>query len=183
MEKSGNHKRRSKKKTEETGNQSSSLLAFESSKPVARMKISPESKRIKLVDVSSNGENSLNRRGEKKISVKTSPKRRKLDSFTIEVIEDIWKRISSGDVNLYYATVGYGFNGRPVLDHDILVNLLINYGYKINDVMAFIDDFNDVSSEDDAFPMLMMNSHVHEIYEDVKHLDNSVYERDKENNT
>lgn len=178
MEESSSRKKSSRKRRVKDAESSSSVLAsFESSKPVAKMKISPEEKRIKLVEVSSTSRRS------KSVDVKTAPKSGKVDSFTIKVIEDIWNRISSSEVNLYYATVGYGFNGRPILDHDILVNLLINYGYKINDVMAFIDDFNDVSLEDDTFPMLMMNSHVHEIYEDVKHLDNSIYEREDEENS
>lgn len=169
-------KGRSKKQSLEVKTSPSALASLESAKPAARMRISPESKKIISVDLSSCSRDSL-AGTKKKASTRSSLKRGKLDEFSIKVVEDIWKRISSGEVNLYYATVGYGLNERPILDYDILVNLLINYGYRIDDVMAFIDDFTSVSAEDDTFPMLMMNSHVREIYEDVKHLEDSIYDK------
>ena len=89
----------------------------------------------------------------------------------VEAIDHIWEHLSDGDIDLKYATVGYGFNGRPILDHDIFVNLLINYGFTIGPILDFIDDFNEVSMEDEDFPLVMVNSHMSTIYQEVENLD------------
>lgn len=145
--------------------------------PIAKMRISLEKKRITSVEVSARSSSSLNSAKDARSKTSRIVLKRKNDKDTIEVVEDIWKRISSQDINLYYAVVGYGPNGRPVIDHDILVNLLINYGYHIDHILPFIDDFNAVSEEDDSFPMIMLNSYTYEIYENVKSLKSSIYER------
>lgn len=97
------------------------------------------------------------------------------------VVEDIWKNLECGKIELGYAIVGYSCNGRPVVDHDVLVTLLINYGYKIDHILAFIDDFNAVSEDDSGFPMIVVNSSVSRIYEEVEPLSDSIYKKFGEN--
>lgn len=101
----------------------------------------------------------------------SSKKDKKLSKEDIQAIDSIWKHLGDGSIDLSYATVGYGFNGRPILDHDIFVNLLINYGFTIGTVLEFIDDFNEVSLEDDSFPMVMINSHMQRIYQEIDPFD------------
>ena len=47
-----------------------------------------------------------------------------------KAIDDIWKHMGLGHIDISYACVGYSMDGRPVLNHDEFVNLLINYGFK-----------------------------------------------------
>ena len=157
------------------GEDSSSSLSSEvislsktedSQKPIATMKVSLARKAIL------NTETISSEQPAKKSS--TTPTNGNLPSTTqtpvVEsknAVDDIWSRLDNGAIDIKYATVGYGPNGRLILDHDILVTLLINYGYKIDDVLAFIDDFNGMSENDNDFPLVMMNSHVYDIYENV----------------
>ena len=68
------------------------------------------------------------------------------DKFTEEVIQDIYKNIKNDKICLYYACIGHDFSsGKPIYDYNILVDLLINYGYTIKYILEFIDQF--VNSE------------------------------------
>lgn len=87
-----------------------------------------------------------------------------------EVAESIWHHLGAGDIDLRYATVGYAFDGRPIIDHDIFVSLLINYGFTIAGILEFIDDFNRVSAEDDTLPLVMVSAYATSIYRDVRSL-------------
>lgn len=75
-------------------------------------------------------------------------------------------------MDLAYAAVGYDFRtGRPVYDYDILVDLLVNYGYGVDDAAAFIDELS-VSGVFDGFAPVIMNSAFRtSIYADIEHLD------------
>ena len=121
-----------------------------------------------MVDSTESSYASKERKTKKSNSFKKAKKRSKED---IQAIDSIWKHLGDGSIDLSYATVGYGFNGRPILDHDIFVNLLINYGFTIGTVLEFIDDFNEVSLEDDDFPMVMINSHMQRIYQEINPFD------------
>ena len=121
-----------------------------------------------MVDSNESSYASKERKTKKSNSFKKNKKRSKED---IQAIDSIWKHLGDGSIDLSYATVGYGFNGRPILDHDIFVNLLINYGFTIGTVLEFIDDFNEVSLEDDDFPMVMINSHMQRIYQEINPFD------------
>ena len=159
-----------RRKEEESSSFSSEVISLskmeDSQKPIATMKVSLARKAIL------NSETSSSEQLAKKSSM--TPNNGNPPSMTqtsvVEsknVVDDIWSRLDNGAIDIKYATVGYGPNGRLILDHDILVTLLINYGYKIDDVLAFIDDFNGMSENDNDFPLVMMNSHVYDIYENI----------------
>lgn len=161
-------------------------------KPVAKMKVSVSGKSITKLEVprvialsgssslsvaassisdNDEEESSSSKKSKSKDKKKTSENKKMRSKEEVEAIDHIWKHLSDGDIDLKYATVGYGFNGRPILDHDIFVNLLINYGFTIGPILDFIDDFNEVSMEDEDFPLVMVNSHMSTIYREVENLD------------
>lgn len=188
---------RKSKKADLSGKSSSVSSQLHKQKPVAKMKVSVFGKSITKLEVPrviayanpsrfSTIASSIQDDGqekedknlvEKSISGKKKTKREKVKSAekkrskeVVQAIDSIWNYLGHGDIDLRYATVGYGFNGRPILDHDIFVNLLINYGFTIGQVLEFIDDFNELSLEDDEFPMVMINSHMEQIYREVRPL-------------
>jgi len=121
--------------------------------------------------------------GNKKKPKKTSKRSAKschkddVDPITARVIKDIWENLGNESINLKYAIVGYLSDGRPVIEHEIFVGLLVNYGYRIDHVLAFIDDFNNTSLEDkEHFPCIMLAASMHDIYSEVEHLKPSIYE-------
>jgi len=162
-------------------------------KPVAKMKVSVSGKSITKLEVprvialsgpspfsaaassisdNDREESSSSKKSKSKDEKKKTSENKKMRSKEeVEAIDHIWEHLSDGDIDLKYATVGYGFNGRPILDHDIFVNLLINYGFTIGPILDFIDDFNEVSMEDEDFPLVMVNSHMSTIYREVENLD------------
>ena len=161
-------------------------------KPVAKMKVSVSGKSITKLEVprvialsglspfsaaassisdDDGEESSSSKKTKSKDEKKTFENKKIRSKEEVEAIDHIWEHLSDGDIDLKYATVGYGFNGRPILDHDIFVNLLINYGFTIRPILDFIDDFNEVSMEDEDFPLVMVNSHMSTIYGEVENLD------------
>lgn len=161
-------------------------------KPVAKMKVSVSKKSITKLEVprvialsgpspfseaassisdNDGEESSSSKKSKSKDEKKISENKKMRSKEEVEAIDHIWEHLSDGDIDLKYATVGYGFNGRPILDHDIFVNLLINYGFTIGPILDFIDDFNEVSMEDEDFPLVMVNSHMSTIYREVENLD------------
>ena len=197
---------RKSKKADLSDKSSSVSSQLHKQKPVAKMKVSVSGKSITKLEVprviayanpsgfstiassiqDEGQEKDKNLVVEKSISGKKKTKREKVKSAkkkrskeVVQAIDSIWNYLGHGDIDLRYATVGYGFNGRPILDHDIFVNLLINYGFTIGQVLEFIDDFNEVSLEDDEFPMVMINSHMEQIYREVRPLS----EEEKDPNT
>ena len=161
-------------------------------KPVAKMKVSVSGKSITKLEVprvivlpglspfsaaassisdDDGEESSSSKKTKSKDEKKTFENKKIRSKEEVEAIDHIWEHLSDGDIDLKYATVGYGFNGRPILDHDIFVNLLINYGFTIGPILDFIDDFNEVSMEDEDFPLVMVNSHMSTIYQEVENLD------------
>jgi len=154
------------------------LSPIQQQKPLAKMKVSISGKNItklevpKIVaiakDISAFSKPEKVEANSKSISSRNGKKKRSKEEN--EIIDAIWQHLGSGKINLKYATVGYGFNGRPILDHDLFVNLLINYGFNIGVVLDFIDDFNNISKEDDDFPMVMISSHMQKIYQEVENI-------------
>lgn len=88
-------------------------------------------------------------------------------------VERIWKCLGMGKIDLDYACVGYSYGGRQILDHSALVDLLINYGFKVADVLQFIDEFADCGEKDDKAPMVMMSAHISRIMAEVEPLEDS----------
>jgi len=152
---------------------------FINDKPVARMKVSIAKKSIietesapllknkEEPDFISNDSSC----DSSKTSTSKALKKKKRSKELVNAIDSIWEYLNAGNIDLGYAIVGYAFSGRAILDHDIFVNLLINYGFKIDVVLAFIDDFNEVSLEDDDFPIVMISSYMQKIYEEVNNLE------------
>lgn len=157
--------------------------------PLARMKVSISSKSISKLEVPKSiadadpstfsldnlrrvdsSSKSRSSRKDEKMRKRSSSSSKRRSKKEIQAIDAIWKHLGDGSIDLTYAIVGYGFNGRPILDHDVFVNLLVNYGFAIRLVLEFIDDFNEVSLEDDEFPIVMVNSHMEQIYKEVRPL-------------
>lgn len=75
-----------------------------------------------------------------------------------KAIDAIWKHLGLGHIDISYACIGYSMDGRPILNHDEFVNLLINYGFKIQDILPFIDDFASHSENDKKSPIVMFTA-------------------------
>ena len=159
---------------------SSEMFGTKIDKPLARMKVSTTSKTITRLEVPKAVANadyltslatSAEETKETKRKKQLNSKKKKRSKEEVEAIDCIWRHLGDGSIDLKYATVGYSFDGRPILDHDVFVNLLINYGFTIDLILEFIDDFNEVSMEDDQFPIVMVNIHMQRIYDEVNHLD------------
>ena len=125
---------------------------FINDKPIARMKVSIAKKSIIETESASLLKNKEepdfisndSSRDSSKTSTSKALKKKKRSKELVNAIDSIWEYLNAGNIDLGYAIVGYAFNGRAILDHDIFVNLLINYGFKIDVVLAFIDDFNEL---------------------------------------
>ena len=85
-----------------------------------------------------------------------------------KAIDDIWKHMGLGHIDISYAFIGYSMDGRPILNHDEFVNLLINYGFKVQDVLSFIDDFAAHSTHDYKSPIVMFSSNTSAIMTNIE---------------
>lgn len=75
-----------------------------------------------------------------------------------KAIDDIWKHLGLGHIDISYACVGYSMDGRPVLSYDDFMNLLVTYGFKVQDVLKFIEDFASHSTSDEKSPIVMFTT-------------------------
>ena len=80
----------------------------------------------------------------------------------------MWKYMSMGKIDISYACVGYSYDGRPILDYNAFIDLLINYGFKIEDVLVFIDDFASCTENDDKAPIIMTSVNMSRIMTEIK---------------
>lgn len=107
-----------------------------------------------------------------KVEVKTAPapeasKAKKVDPDTRKVMDDIWKRIDREEISFWCAVVGYDqVSGRAILDEDIIVITLINYGYHIQYIVPFIDEYQEVLSKEGG-PIIMMDIKRDQVYSNV----------------
>ena len=85
-----------------------------------------------------------------------------------DAIDAIWKHLGLGHIDISYACVGYSMDGRPILNHDEFVNLLINYGFKVQDILPFIDDFSEHSSDDKKSPIIMYTANTTAIMTNIE---------------
>lgn len=190
MQDSSSHKKKRKRESKKLDSKLDSSESFLSllsgERPVAVGKVSIAKKSLHGIEIPAEKLSAISSSGSK-LSASTAPSKKKSKTPSggleeeMEVVEDIWTNIDKGMVDVGYAIIGYTCTGRPILEHDVLVTLLISYGYKIDHVLAFIDDFNNMSQEDDAFPIIMMNANVHNIYESVEPLSDSIYKKFGEN--
>ena len=117
---------------------------------LGRIHISISKQQVSPVEVDINKNDTLN-----DITPKDSNKIKKCNRKTID---DIWRHLGLGDINISYACIGYTLDGRPVLNYDEFANLLVTYGFNINDVVAFIEDFASHSLKDNNAPIVMFTS-------------------------
>ena len=96
--------------------------------------------------------------------------KKKIEDSQSSTIVDIWKNIGTGRIDLNYAVVGRSLDGQMIIDYDIFINLLMTYGYMIDDIMQFIDDFADKSTDVKNSPIIMINSHTARIMADVPNI-------------
>ena len=85
-----------------------------------------------------------------------------------KAVDAIWKHLGLGHIDISYACIGYSMDGRPILNHDELVSLLVNYGFNIQDVLPFIDDFASHSAEDNKSPIVMYTANTSAIMTSIE---------------
>lgn len=190
MQDSSSHKKKRKRESKKLDSKLDSSESFlgllSGERPVAVGKVSIAKKSLHSIEIPAEKLSAISS-SSSKLGASTAPSKKKSKTPSsgseeeMEVVEDIWTNIDKGMVDVGYAIIGYTCTGRPILEHDVLVTLLISYGYKIGHVLAFIDDFNNMSQEDDSFPIIMMNANVHNIYESVEPLSDSIYKKFGEN--
>ena len=123
---------------------------------LAKLKVSMKDISIENIGLTDNGENEMAAR-----------KSSKNASSNAEV-DLIWKNLGLGKIDISYACVGYTLNGRPVLSQDELINLLVNYGFNIQAIMLFIDDFAKNAEKDDTSPIVMYSVNTARIMTEIK---------------
>ena len=87
-----------------------------------------------------------------------------------DTVEELWKCMGLSKIDISYACVGYAFDGSPILDHDDFVELLMAYGFSIDTVMAFVDDFAEHTKKDGNSPIIMFRKNVADIRSNVEPL-------------
>ena len=85
-----------------------------------------------------------------------------------KAIDEIWKHLGLGHIDISYACAGYSMDGRPILNHNELVDLLINYGFKIQDILPFIEDFASHSMNDNKSPIVMYSANTSAIMTSIE---------------
>ena len=83
-------------------------------------------------------------------------------------VDLIWKNLGLGKIDLSYACIGYTYSGSMVLLHDDLVSLLINYGFNIEVVLAFIEDFAKHAENDPSAPVVIYSKNNAFIMSDIE---------------
>ena len=123
---------------------------------LAKLKVSLKDMSIEHVGLTDNGESEM---AAKKSSKNTSSNAE---------VDLIWKNLGLGKIDISYACVGYTLDGRPVLSQDYFIDLLINYGFNIQAIMLFIDDFAKNAEKDDTSPIVMYSVNTARIMTEIK---------------
>ena len=87
-------------------------------------------------------------------------------------VDEIWKNLGLGSIDLSYAACGYTLDGRLVLNQDELVSLLINYGFSMEAITSFIDDYAAHSKSNANSPIIMYTVNMARIMTDISPLQN-----------
>lgn len=137
---------------------------------LAHIKVHPQEKMIEVVETVKKFDDlecqSTNMKKPRKTN-KTSTRKYKNSNSNLAV-DSIWKYMSSGKIDISYACVGYSYDGRPILDYTALVDLLVNYGFSVEDSLSFIDDFASCAYEDKNAPIVMTNINTARIMTEIK---------------
>lgn len=99
-----------------------------------------------------------------------STRKRASKKRTNAAVDSIWSNIESGKVNLSYAYVGYTYDGRPVVEHELALDLLMQYGYTLDDAVAFMQEFGEVSTKGGSAPVVMLNINTSRMMSEVEPL-------------
>ena len=106
-----------------------------------------------------------NNNNPKDIDANAKPAKENIDQ---KAIDAIWKHMGLGHIDISYACVGYSMDGRPILNYDEFTNLLVTYGFNIQDVMMFIDDFANHSTQDNTSPIVMFTTNTSAIMTNIE---------------
>lgn len=88
------------------------------------------------------------------------------------VVDDIWDRIGRKEIDLDLCLAGQTYDGgRPIYDIDLMTTLLINYGYRIDFINAFEEEFSAAFDDEPPYPILMVGQGACKIYENVEHIE------------
>lgn len=80
----------------------------------------------------------------------------------------IWAALADGKIDMTYAIVGHAMpDDKVIIDYDVFVNLLINYGFEINSIILFIDRYVNLTTGKDGYPVFMINKMSKAIYDNV----------------
>lgn len=82
-------------------------------------------------------------------------------------VDEIWRNLGLGKIDISYACCGYTLDGRPILNQDDFINLLINYGFTMQAIMPFIEDFAEQSMQLDTAPIVMYSANTAKILSDI----------------
>ena len=119
--------------------------------------------KVSLKDIR-NKHDGLTDNGESEMAAKKSGK----NASSNAEVDLIWKNLGLGKIDISYACIGYTLDGRPVLSHDEFVNLLVNYGFNIQAIILFIDDFAKHAEKDDTSPIVMYSVNTASIMTEIK---------------
>lgn len=92
----------------------------------------------------------------------------KTSNLSKSSVDAIWKCLGLNKIDISYACIGYTTDGRPILDHSLLIDLLVQYGFFIDHVFDFIDDFIKQSSSDSSLPIIMYSSNAARIMSEIE---------------
>ena len=89
------------------------------------------------------------------------------DRKKLPEVDEIWRNLGLGKIDISYACCGYTLDGRPILNQDDFINLLINYGFTMQAIMPFIEDFAEQSMQLDTAPIVMYSVNTAKILSDI----------------
>lgn len=107
---------------------------------------------------------------------KKAPSKQKSRLTEEEVYADILANIKDDTIELWYACIGYTLDSnKPIYSYEMLIDLLINYGYTISYILYALDKLAVEDFYDDGSGLLIMNcAQRNMIYSDIEPLDNDV---------
>lgn len=138
---------------------------------IGRVVVSPESMTIVPVEVQEEmiGDIMAKERKRSKTS-KDSSSSEDISKQDVDkkAVDAIWKHLGLGHIDISYACVGYSMDGRPILNHSEFVDLLVTYGFNIQDVLPFIEDFASHSVNDNKSPIVMYTANTSAIMTSIE---------------
>ena len=144
------------------------------------MKAYPNAMAIQQVDMKTHSMNNIaivkNIKQEMELNKMAGKKQRRgkknIENDQSATVIDMWKNVGTQRIDLNYAAIGRSLDGRLIIDYDIFINLLMTYGYMIDDIMEFIDDFAEKSSNVPNSPIVMISTHTARIMAEVPNIVN-----------